>query len=140
MNPPLGASLWLAVSSLLPGCVVSHHRSTVADEKLAYAVTPQAAANIVDASLRAYIAPDYTTGRSADGLTQSGYYRMMIDTTNITASAIPVTGTDAGGKVRNGFGFSVTDIGTILGLKMPEQIYSGMKTRAAGQGSALKTN
>ena len=133
---PVGLIIVLA----LPSCVVSHHRSTVADEKLAYALSPQTAANIVDASIRAYVAPDYMTGKSADGLTQSGYYRMMIDTTNITASALPVAGRDAKGRITKGYGFSVTDIGTIIGLDMPGQIYEGMKIRAAGQGAVLKTD
>lgn len=125
------------IAPLVTSCVVSHSRSTIADEKTAYAISKQQAANIVESSMRGFISPDYFTGKTADGLTHTGYYRMMLDTTTITGSAIPVTGTDSSGKAYAGYGFTVTDAGTILGLKMPEQIYSAMKSRAAADGKSI---
>lgn len=124
---------------LLPSCVVSHSRSTIADEKTAYAVSAEEARDIVNSSLQGFISPDYFTGTSSDGLTKTGYYRMMLDTTTITGSAVPATGTDMNGATRSGYGFTVTDVGTIIGLDMPAQIYEAMKVRASQTGPVLKT-
>jgi hypothetical protein len=124
---------------LLQSCGFSGHRSTLDDEKIAYAITKEQAVQIVDASIRAYISPDYITGSSEDGLTKTGYFRMMLDTQTMTASAIPAQGIDSEGVMRRGYGFAMADVGSIIGLRTPKQIYDQMKSRASHAGETLKT-
>ena len=105
---------------LLAGCSGKH--STL-EEGLAYRMSPYEAVRVAEDTIAAHVPAGYTL--PTEGLTASGYKRVLIDTHTFSISAMPAQPAGA-------YGFEVSHHGTLFqGPGKADAIYTDVKQRAA---------
>lgn len=120
------------------GCTST--KSTITDEGIGYRITKAQAKEIVDSSVMANFSPDYVNPGPANSLTSSGYIRFAMDTHTINATAIPTRGRSTNGQVADGYGFQVSDFGTmpLSGGSKARAVYALLKQQGQNAGATLK--
>jgi len=129
----------ISFTALIPvGCTAT--RSTITDEGIGYRITKAQAKEIVDSSVMANFSPDYVNAGPANSLTSSGYIRFAMDTHTINATAIPTRGRSTNGQVADGYGFQVSDFGTmpLSGGSKARAVYALLKQQGQNAGATLK--
>ena len=129
----------IAFTALIPvGCTST--KSTITDEGIGYRITKAQAKEIVDSSVMANFSPDYVNAGPANSLTSSGYIRFAMDTHTINATAIPTRGRSTNGQVADGYGFQVSDFGTmpLSGGSKARAVYALLKQQGQNAGETLK--
>jgi hypothetical protein len=127
-----------AASVLAAGCTST--KSTITNEGIGYRITRQQAKEIVDSSILANFSPDYVNAGPASSLTSSGYIRFAMDTQTINATAIPMRGTLPSGQTAEGYGFQISNFGTmpISGGSKARAVYSLLKQQGQSAGEVLR--
>lgn len=140
MNPRIVLLLSLVAATLTAGCTST--KSTITDESIGYRITKAQAKEIVDSSILANFSPDYVNAGPAESLTSSGYIRFAMDTQTINAAAIPTRGKLSDGQIAEGYGFQISNFGTmpISGGSKARAVYSLLKQQAQGAGELLRVS
>jgi hypothetical protein len=128
----------LAASILSVGCTST--KSTITNEGIGYRITKQQAKEIVDSAILANFPPPDIYAGPAGSLTSSGYIRFALDKQTINATAIPTRGRLPDGQMAEGYGFQISNFGTmpISGGSKARAVYNLLKQQAQGSGDVLK--
>lgn len=137
MKSALFRLLVLFTVALLSACSSTH--STIRDEGIGYSISRSQAKEIVDMAILSNFSPDYVNRGPADGLTSSGYIRVVLDTHTINATALPIQGISKNGEILRGYGFEVNAHGTIpiSGSARARAVYDLLKQQASGAGETI---
>ena len=129
MNSNFLSSIAAVAALLSVGCAGTH--STI-KEGFAFRMKREAARDVVQGAMAAHV----LGGRieSASDLSASGYMRILLDTHDFHASAIPLPRADA-------YGFELSHSGTIpiQGSAKARRIYAAMIERASAAGERVST-
>jgi hypothetical protein len=127
-----------SLAVLLTSC--SSTKSTIQNERTAYALSREQAKEIVDSSILATFSPDYVNPGPQSSLTSSGYIRFALDTHTVTATAIPAKGYTQQGVLKPGYGFEINSFGTmpISGGQRANAVYRLLKQQASMNGETLQ--
>ena len=140
MNPRIVLLLSLVAATLTAGCTST--KSTITDEGIGYRITKAQAKEIVDSSILANFSPDYVNAGPPESLTSSGYIRFAMDTQTINATAIPTRGKLSNGQMAEGYGFQISNFGTmpISGGSKARAVYSLLKQQGQGAGELFRVS
>ncbi len=134
------AVLFTLALVLLAGCESGKSLSTMQDEHTAYAVSGADAKQIVDSALGNYIPAKGIDQTPQAGLVASGSLTDGSQTQTISISAFPVTGVNASGQIKDGYGFVVNERGGVVSPLASQMIYGLVKHQASIAGEVLATS
>ena len=120
----------IAVICLALSIVGCSGKSSTLEEGLAYRISRTEALRIAEDTIAHHVPVGYTL--PTEGLTASGYKRVLIDTHTFSVSAIPTDGYGI-------YGFEVSHHGTLFhGPAKADAIYTDVKRRADDRGEPVR--
>jgi len=136
------AQLFLASLALicLAGCESGKSLSTMQDEHTAYAISGEDAKQIVDSSLENYVSARGIDTTPKAGLVATGSLSDGANTQTFSVSAFPVSGVNSAGQIKDGYGFVVTERGSVVNPLASKMIYGLVKQQALVAGEVLATS
>lgn len=129
----------LVIPILVVGCESSRTFSTVQDEHTAYAISGSEAKRIADDALENYIPKSQVDHTPESGLVAQGSLSDGSAVQIIKISALPVSGVNSAGSIKEGYGFIVSEKGGVVNPLAARMIYSLAKQQAGISGEVLAT-